>query len=352
MQPEDTIINPTERILVTGANGFIGTRIVDMLLQYGFTNLCCFARPSGNLSALDQIIRSGNESRIDLVKGNLLSREDCAKAAEGAAVIYHLAAGIDKSYAGAYLNTVVTTRNLLDAAISGGCLRRFVNVSSFAVYSGMNIGHGKVLDETCEVESRPEARGDSYCYAKAKQDELLLEYSRKHNIPYVIVRPGAVYGPGKNAITGRVGIGTFGIFLHMGGGNVIPFSYVDNCAEAIVLAGLRKSVDGEVFNIVDDNLPTSREFLKMYKKNVGHFRSIFVPRIASYLASLLWEKYSTWSEGQLPPVFNRSRWASVWKGHRYSNRKIKERLGWSPRFRFEEAMQRYFDYIKECESRS
>ena len=84
----------------------------------------------------------------------------------------------------------------------------------------------------------------------------------------MIVRPGVVYGPGNKGITGRVGLGTFGLFLHLGGSNEIPLTYVDNCADAIVLAGIKGGVDGEVFNVVDDDLPTSRKFLRLYKKNV------------------------------------------------------------------------------------
>ena len=57
----------------------------------------------------------------------------------------------------------------------------------------------------------------------------------------------------------------------------MPFTYVDNCAEAIVLAGLRKGIEGEVINIVDDDLPKSREFLRLYKKQVRRFFSIPVP---------------------------------------------------------------------------
>ena len=98
----------------------------------------------------------------------------------------------------------------------------------------------------------------------------------------MIVRPGSVYGAGKREIAGRVGIGTFGLFLHLGGSNTIPFTYVDNCAEAIVLAGLVKGVDGEVFNVVDDDLPSSRQFLRLYKKNVRRFKSLYVPHAVSY----------------------------------------------------------------------
>src|SRR5207302_3097537 len=123
-------------------------------------------------------------------------------------------------------------------------------------------------------------------------------------IPYVIVRPGYVYGPGNEPITSRVGIGTFGLFLHLGGSNSIPFTYVDNCADAIVLAGLKRGVEGEVFNVVDDDSPSSRAFLRLYKKKVGGFRSLYVPHAVSYALCFLWEKYAEWSEGQLPPAFN------------------------------------------------
>ena len=75
-----------------------------------------------------------------MVKGNLLSREDCIAATKDVAVIFHLAAGTgEKSFPDAYMNSVVTTRNLLEASLRHQCLRRFVNISSFAVYTQ----HGK-----------------------------------------------------------------------------------------------------------------------------------------------------------------------------------------------------------------
>ena len=61
----------------------------------------------------------------------------------------------------------------------------------------------------------------------------------------------------------------FGLFLHMGGTNVLPLSFVDNCAEAIVLGGLKPGVDGEVFNVVDDDPLTSRQFLRAYRSVAG-----------------------------------------------------------------------------------
>jgi nucleoside-diphosphate-sugar epimerase len=145
-----------------------------------------------------------------------------------------------------------------------------------------------------------------------------------------------------------VGISTFGGFLHLGGSNTIPFSYVDNCAEAIVLAGLKRGVDGEVFNVVDDDLPSSRQFLRQYKRKVRHFRSIYLPHAVSYALCCLWERYSVWSEGQLPPAFNREAWHASWKKSLYTNQKLKVQLGWTPKVSTEEGLRRYFE---ACQNR-
>jgi len=350
MLTSDTILNSTDTILVTGSNGFIGSRVVERLIAYGYVNLRCLVRHSSNLTTLDQIVNSYKQANIDIVKGNLQSRDDCNRITDGVSVIYHLAAGRgEKSYPDAYMNSVITTRNLLDSVLQSKALKRFVNISSFSVYSTKKLPSGGLLDESCETESQPHLRGEAYCYAKVRQDELVMEYGKKYHIPYVILRPGAVYGPGNKGITGRVGTGTFGVFLHLGGSNRIPLSYVDNCADAIVLAGLKNDVDGQIFNVVDDDLPTSRKFLRMYKKNVRKFRSIYVPHSMSYFLCYLWEKYSQWSQGQLPPTFNRKAWESAWKGNTYSNEKLKKLLGWSPRVAFPEAAESYFAYQKSLE---
>jgi nucleoside-diphosphate-sugar epimerase len=339
------IVGPDDTILVTGATGFIGPALVQSLLNFGFANLRVFARASSDISRLEAIAgHQGGGARLEVIRGNLLSREDCIEATKNVALIFHLATSSAKSFPDAFMNSVVTTRNLLEASQSASpSLRRFVNISSFAVYSNARESRRKPLDESSPVEERPERRGDAYCFAKIKHDQLVTEYGEKLGIPYVIVRPGSVFGPEKEDITGRIGISTFGVFLHLGGSNPIPFTYIDNCAEAIVLAGVTKGVEGEVFNVVDDDLPSSREFLRRYKRHVRRFPSIYIPPVVSYLLCLAWEKYAHWSRGQLPPVFNRKRWNAEWRRTRYSNEKLKLRLGWTPRVPMTEALRRYFD---------
>ena len=337
------IIGPDDLILLTGANGFIGCRVVEVLLRLGFQNLRCFARPFTGPTRIEGIA-SRHRGQVDVVKGNLGWPEDCAAAAKDAAVVFHLAVGGGvKSFPDVFMNSVVTTRNLLEACAQNKPLKRFVNVSSFSVYSNREKAHGRLLDEACPAEKRPELRGEAYCFAKVKQDELVAEYGKRLGIPYVIVRPGQVYGPGNEAMTPRVGINTFGVFLHLGGSNTIPFTFVDNCAEAIALAGLKPGVEGEVFNVVDDDLPSSRHFLRLYKQNVRSFKSLYIPHVVSYALCWLWERYSTWTGGQLPPAFNLRRWHAYWKKTRYSNEKLKKLLGWTPSVSMADGLSRYFE---------
>lgn len=342
---DEFVVGSNDPILITGAAGFVGSRLLEQLLNRGFRNIRCIVRPTSKISRIESLCNSKNGTpSVQIIRGNLLSKDDCVEATKDVALIYHLAAGTgDKSFPNAFMNSVVTTRNLLEASLQNRCLRRIVSISSFAVYTNSKKSQWRLLDESCPVEQHPVERGDAYCFAKIKQDEIIAEYGRNFGVPYVIVRPGYVYGPGKKSITGRVGTDTFGIFLHLGGSNKIPFTYIENCAEAIALAGLKKGIDGEIFNVVDDDLPSSRQFLRRYKKNVRRFNSIYVPHAISYALCFAWEWYSEWSEGQLPPTYNRKEWHAFWKKTNYSNAKLKARVGWSPRVPTNEGMQRFFE---------
>lgn len=344
-----TVVGRDALILVTGATGFIGCRLVACLFAAGFTRLRCLGRRARTSSPLRKVCEAAPPSAtVEVMAGNLLSPADCAAAVRDAALVFHLAAGRgQKSFADAFLNTVVTTRNLLDAISRQESVRRLVSVSSFAVYGNTGGRRSRVLDESCPIDPHPECRGDAYTFAKVRQDELVMRYAVAHGIPYVIVRPGYVYGPGNLPITGRVGVGTFGLFLHCGGGNTLPLTYVDNCADAIMLAGLVPALEGQVVNVVDDDLPTSRQFLRMYKRTVGPFPSIYLPHALSYVLCAAWESYSRWSRGQLPPIYTRALWHAAWKRTTYTNRKLKS-AGWRPAVPTAEGLRRYFRACAEA----
>jgi nucleoside-diphosphate-sugar epimerase len=346
----DYIASTNDLILITGSSGFIGAKVVEILLEYGYRNIRCFVRPSSDLGRLQKAIgQFDSRTNVGLVKGDLLSPEDCAKAAEGVSTIYHLAAGFDKSFAGAFMASALGTRNLVEAFLKVGKPKRFVNVSSFAVYSTFGLRRGALLDECCPLEDAPQERFDAYGFGKLKQEHVVREYGSRYELPYVILRPGYVFGPGKRELSGRVGINTFGFFIQVNGSNLLPLSFVDNCAEAIVLAGLKPGVEGEVFNVVDDELLSGREFLKAYNKKANG-SSIRIPYVIAYLLCLLWERYSRWSKNQLPPVFNRRRCSAEWKGNLYSNRKLREKLGWRPRVPLKQAMETFLAQFESNEN--
>src|SRR5215469_4919924 len=86
------IARPEDPILITGANGFIGSWVVRTLLARGFRNIRCLARFESSSPNLDRIRAEFDAPDLQFVYGNLLSRTTCNEAAKGAVVIYHLAA--------------------------------------------------------------------------------------------------------------------------------------------------------------------------------------------------------------------------------------------------------------------
>jgi nucleoside-diphosphate-sugar epimerase len=79
---------------------------------------------------------------------------------------------------------------------------------------------------------------------------------------------------------------------------------------------------------------------------------MYVPHPVSYALCWIWERYSTWSEEQLPPVFNRSRWYANWRKTRYSNQKLKLRLGWTPRVSTSAGLALFFEGCRQGEERA
>src|SRR6059058_4670657 len=139
MDNKDFIVGPDDPILVTGASGFIGPRVVEALLHRGFRNLRCFVRPSSRPSRIEALNGYGRDgARIDVVEGDLLCPEDCTRASKDVMVVFHLAAGTgEASFPDAFMNSVVTTRNLLDACLQHRCLSRFrVVTTEFMKASG------------------------------------------------------------------------------------------------------------------------------------------------------------------------------------------------------------------------
>lgn len=330
-------------VLVTGSNGFLGSALVDKLLAHGEKDIRCLVRPASNRARLEEIARRRGVT-LDLVVGSLGSKEAAAKVVDGVDTIYHVAAAMSGAPADMFLHTVVASKNLLEAAVQTGRSPKIVLVSSFGVYGVADLPRGHVVDENTPLEAHPEKR-DLYSQSKLRQEKLFWEYQARYRFPLTVLRPGVIYGPGGNAFSSRVGMNLFGVFLHLGGKNLLPLSHVENCAEAIAIAGRSAATNGQVYNVHDDDLPTCSAYLARYKREVSPIRSLSVPYLALTGISKLVEGYHAHSKGQLPAIFTPYKTATSWKGNRFDNAKLKA-IGWKQLVPTDEGLRRAFAYLK------
>jgi len=314
--------------LVTGGTGFLGRRVVRRLLEGG-SAVRVVVRPGAKTASLEEEASGFPRATLEFARVGLSSRRALAEALGGVDIVLHVAAAKTGSAAAQVASTVVGSENLFEAAVERR-VRRLVLVSSFGVMAASSVPHGGVVDERIPLEPHPEWR-DPYSFAKLRQEQLAWRYHRDRGLPLVVIRPGVVFGPGQNLLSARVGLGLFGVFLHLGGGGTVPLTYVDNCADAIVRAGVAPGVDSQAFCIVDDDLPTSRQLLRRYRRQVQAVRAVPVPRPLLQVAARLNVWYSRRTGGHLPAVFTPYKVNAMWSRHRFSNARAKDVLGWTPR---------------------
>jgi len=322
---------------VTGGTGFLGRRLLQTLLDRDI-HVRCLARSQNSIDAALSELTPEQQRRLQFVRGDLADADTLEDHLQGVDVVYHLAAALNGSCSTMFLNTVVPSRGLMQAAARAE-VGRFVHISSLGVYGTASLRRWGTLDETTPVDPQPEQR-DPYTFSKIRQESIAWELREQLGLPLVVVRPGVIYGPGRSLLTSRVGLSLGPLLLRMGGGQRLPYTYVENCAEAICLAGLTPGMEGEIVNVVDDDLPTGCRILRMLRKNGKTVRSLWIPRAAISPLSALYARYSRWSEGQLPPVLSWHKSEAMWKPLRYSNRKAKHSLKWRPAISTEEGLNR------------
>lgn len=327
------------KILITGAGGFLGKAIVERLLAHGQNDLRCMLRDTSKARGLEAIAARYPQSRLEFISANLKNPAEIVPAITGCDMVIHAAAALKGSPAEMFLDSVVASRNLLEVIVNELRPIRIVLVSSFGVMGVPELPRGAMVDERTPMEQHPEQR-DVYSHTKLRQEQLFWEYRQKYGFELVVLRPGVIYGPGGGHFSTRVGLNLFGRFLHLGGNNLLPLTYVDNCAEAIVAAAL-SGTDGEVYNVVDDDLVTSKQYLTAYKKQVRKVRSVPVPYPALMWGSKMVENYSKRSKGQLPAIFTPYKTRAMWGGNQFSNAKLKS-IGWRPLLSTREGLDRTF----------
>ena len=315
-------------VWVTGGTGFLGSRVVRLLTERAF-EVHCLVRSKSAAAALVSSLPSDAASRVKFVFGSLNDAGVCQALAASAPVGYHIASSLSGSAAALFSANVVATRTLLRAVRASGC-RRVVLVSSMAVYGTYQLPKHTVLDEGCPLDPTPQQR-DPYAFSKIVQEQVCWNAREEWNLPLVVIRPGMIYGPGRDFLSARVGLKVGPLMVRLGGSQPLPYTYVDNCAEAVVLGGTQDGIEGESFNIVDDELPTGRTLIRERRKHGARVPAIAVPLWAVMPMARCYTAYAKYSEGQLPSILTPYRAAAQWNTLRYSNAKAKTRLNWTCR---------------------
>jgi nucleoside-diphosphate-sugar epimerase len=325
-------------VAVTGGAGFLGSRVVAELLARGHRVRCVVRSLGRGVDVTRGVTSPELRNQLQITAGKLENAEFCREFVANCDAVVHIAAPLTGSVSALFANGVVPTRVLVHAASDAG-IRRFVLVSSLAVYGTHELSPGAVLDERCPVDRRPHLR-DAYTYSKVVQEEVCWEVHNERGLPLVVVRPGVLFGPGRPLLTARIGLTIGRVLIQMGGRQQVPYCFVDNCARAVALAAETPCVDGMIFNLVDDDLPSANAVLRLHQRYVSPVRAIKVPGWAIVPFASACEWGSNRSAGMFPPVLTRYKAAAMWKRLCFSNELAKRRLGWQPTVTFEEGVRR------------
>lgn len=249
-----------KKVFLTGATGFIGSRVAEILRLREGLEVRALVHNPGNASRLARL-------DVEMVQGDLGSKTDLIALMEGCDAVIHCAIGTAWAEPKKIFEvTVEGTRRLARAALKAG-VKRFIHVSTMSVY-GDDLKLKGLLTEKQPV--RP-AKGSVYGESKAKAERAVLYYVKK-GLPAVIFRPARVFGPFSNIfITRPLMAMKEGGFEWLAPPDVpCDMVYVDNVVEAFLCALFAdERVIGEVFNIGDEDYTSWYDFYAYFAERLG-----------------------------------------------------------------------------------
>ena len=291
-------------ILVTGGSGFIGSHIVEKLVQKGY-----------DVRIFDK--RKPDREDVEWYKGDLLDEKDVLDACRDVEAIYHLAAEADVDVALLHPELClqvneIGTLNLLKAATAKEA-NNVILASTTWVY-GRTEG---VVDESTPIPP-PD---NLYTKTKIGQEHLVITWQKHYVLPYTILRYAIPYGPRMrsnmavatfvNKVTRKEPITIFG-----DGTQGRCFIYVEDLAEGNV-AALSKTARNQTINLAGAEFITINELVDILKQIFGKF-----------------------------PVDRKPPRPVDFKGAKISIEKARKLLGWEPKTPFRMGLRRYVKYTR------
>jgi len=255
------------KVFVTGADGFIGSHLVERLIKLGHkVKAFTFYNFRGSNGWLDSIDKSLLKDLL-IISGDIRDYNFLEKQTKDVDVVYHLAALIAIPYSyhspQSYIDTNITgTYNVLKSSQKN-------NISKIIVTSTSEV-YGTA--QTVPIkENHPLNAQSPYAATKIAADQLALSFYKSFDLPVAILRPFNTYGPRQSA---RAVIPT--IISQLASKNKIikiknlkptrDFTYVDDTVEAFILA-LKKNISGEVINIGNKFEISIKGILDIFKKD-------------------------------------------------------------------------------------
>jgi nucleoside-diphosphate-sugar epimerase len=345
-----------KRVLITGANGFIGGRLAERLAQEEGAIVRGLVRrvgarhfPSqdsaGIKTGINQPANSGkhdleNASPQQTVTGDIADTDAVRRAVDGCDIIVHCAAMQGHGTLADFRRVNVDgTLNLLRAA-RGANAARFIHISTINV-------HGFPPPREANADSPLNFHGDFYSVSKAEGERAAWQFARESGLALTVVRPTCTYGPRSEAWTmqplRRVRRGA-PVLIGKGDG-ICNAVYIDNLVDLIILAMKNDAAVGQAFIGAEGRGVTWREFYGAYARMIGTTHLNSLPRVVALAAATVFEAQARMTGGS-PRV---SRSSVEFYSHRvvYDISKAQKVLGYAPRVSFEEGMRRTEEWLIE-----
>ena len=239
------------KVLVTGAAGFLGGHLVDMLVEQHY-DVRAMLRPAEHGDRLYAL------KDVEVMLGDMTDEASLKRAVKGVQRVFHVAAktgpwGLESAYRATNVQGVA---NLIHASLDAG-VQRIVHTSSITVY-GHHLQGIVTEDEVFQVEDNP------YSRTKVASERLIANLVKDEGAPVVIARPGWIYGPRDMASFGRfVSMIEAGKGFILGSGkNIVPVVYVRDVAQGLIKAGeAGDETIGRAYTIADDRRVTQAKYL-------------------------------------------------------------------------------------------